>query len=349
DAEMGADFAVESFKVIGVGHVIDGVDVDRLDDAGFAHVAEERDLAALAFRQRPIAPAQQDVRLDAEAEQLLHGMLRRLGLGLARRGYPRHQRQMDIERALAAEVVAHLANGFEEGQALDIAHRAADLAQNEILVAVEVSLDEFLDCVGNVRDHLDGGAQILAAALAADHRRIDAARRDAVAAPRGDAGVALVMAEIEIGLGAVVGDVDFAMLIRAHSPRIDIEVRIELPRPDLESARLEERAERRCRETFAEGGDHAAGDEYEPRHGPSTYRNGGGRHNVKASRPGRYQGIPVLFRGGPDAAAHVAATVLENSRDSRWASRLFRQRRARLGRGGGSRRRRRGCRRGILR
>src|SRR5690348_10176346 len=241
-------------------------------------------------------------------------MLRRLGLGLARRRYPRHQRQVNIERALAAELVAHLADRLEEGQALDIADRAADLAQNEILVAVEIGLDEFLDRIGDVRDHLHGGAQILAAPLAADHRRIDAACRHAVAAPRRDAGVTLVMAEIEVGLGAVVGDVDLAMLIRAHGPRIDIEVRVELPRPHLESARLEERAERRCRETFAEGGDHAAGDEYEPRHGPSTYRTSGGRHNVKASRPGRYQGIPVLSRGVSDAAADAAVTVLKNSR-----------------------------------
>src|SRR6185437_3571999 len=121
DAEMRAHLAVETFEVIGVGHVIDGVDVDRLNDAGFAHIAEQRDLAALAFRQRAVAATEQNVRLDAEAEQLLDRMLRRLGLGLARGGYVGHQRQMDEERALAAELVAELTDRLEERQALDVA------------------------------------------------------------------------------------------------------------------------------------------------------------------------------------------------------------------------------------
>jgi hypothetical protein len=73
---------------------------------------------------------------------------------------------VDVERALAAELVAQLADGLEEGQALDVADRAADLDQDEVLVA-EVGADELLDGVGDVRDDLDGGAEIVAAPLAA--------------------------------------------------------------------------------------------------------------------------------------------------------------------------------------
>ena len=64
---------------------------------------------------------------------------------------------------------------------------------------------------------------------------------------RGDADEALVMAEIEIGLGAVVGDVDLAVLIGAHRPRIDVEIGVELAQAHLEAARLQQRAERRRR------------------------------------------------------------------------------------------------------
>ncbi len=269
DAEMAADLAVEALQVIGVRHVIDGVDVERGNDAAVADIAEERDLLALAFRDRPVGAAEQDVRLDAEAEQLLHRMLRRLGLQLAGRRDVGHQGQMHEHRALAAELVAELADRLEEGQALDVADGAADLAQHEILAAVEIGLDELLDRVGDVRDDLHRGAEIFAAALAADHRRIDPAGGDAVAAPRRDAGVALVMAEIEVGLGAVIGDVDLAMLVGAHRPGIDIEIGIELAQPHREAARLQQRAERRRRKTFAKGGNHAAGNEDEPRHGPS--------------------------------------------------------------------------------
>ena len=41
---------------------------------------------------------------------------------------------MHEQHALAAEFVAQLADRFEERQALDVADRAADLAQHEILV-----------------------------------------------------------------------------------------------------------------------------------------------------------------------------------------------------------------------
>ncbi len=75
--------------------------------------------------------------------------------------------------------------------------------------------------------------------LPPDDRRIDPAGRHAVAAPRGNTGVALVMAEIEVGLGAVVGDVDLAMLIGRHGAGVDIEIGVELAQTDLEAARLQ--------------------------------------------------------------------------------------------------------------
>ena len=39
---------------------------------------------------------------------------------------------------------------------------------------------------------------------------------------------ALVVAEVEVGLGAVGGDEDLAVLIRRHRARVDVEVRVEL-------------------------------------------------------------------------------------------------------------------------
>src|SRR5271156_5469865 len=78
------------------------------------------------------------------------------------------------------------------------------------------------------------------------------------------------MAEVEIGLGAVVGDENLAVLIRRHRARIDIEVRVELAQADFVTARLQQRTERRGSQTLAKRGDHAAGYENVPRHG--TYR-----------------------------------------------------------------------------
>ena len=135
-------------------------------------------------------------------------------------------------------------------QALDVADGAADLAQHEIEAVVALA-DEVLDGVGDVRDHLDGGAEIVAAPLAGEDVLVDAAGGDVVLAGGGPAGEALVMAEVEIGLGAVVGDEDLAVLIGRHGARIDVEIGVELAQPDLVAARLQQRAERRGSQTLA--------------------------------------------------------------------------------------------------
>ena len=53
---------------------------------------------------------------------------------------------MDVDRVLARQIVANLANRFEERQALDIADRATDLDKNEIRALVAAQ-DEILDFV----------------------------------------------------------------------------------------------------------------------------------------------------------------------------------------------------------
>ena len=55
---------------------------------------------------------------------------------------------------------------------------------------------------------------------------------------------ALVVAEVEVGFGAVGGDEHFAVLERAHRARIDVDVRIQLHHADLEAARFEDGAQR---------------------------------------------------------------------------------------------------------
>ena len=42
------------------------------------------------------------------------------------------QRDMDVEDIVAADVLAHLANGLQERQRFDIADRAADLDDDDI-------------------------------------------------------------------------------------------------------------------------------------------------------------------------------------------------------------------------
>src|SRR5215211_4344547 len=64
--------------------------------------------------------------------------------------------------------------------------------------------------------------------LAADHRVVDRAGSH-VRRPRGVlVGESLVVAEVEIGLRAVLGHEYLAVLERAHRPGVDVDVRVEL-------------------------------------------------------------------------------------------------------------------------
>ena len=144
----------------------------------------------------------------------------------------------------ARQFVAELADRLEERQALDVADRAADLDQHEVdaLVAFE---NEILDRVGDVRNDLHRRAEKVAVALLGDQLLIDAPAGDVVLAVGAAAGEALVMAKVEIGLGAVVGDEHLAVLGRAHRAGIDVEIGVELAQAHRIAARLQQRAERR--------------------------------------------------------------------------------------------------------
>ena len=67
-------------------------------------------------------------------------------------------------RVAARQLLAELADRLEERQALDVADRAADLDEHEVEAVVAVE-HEVLDGVGDVRDHLDRRAEIVAAPL----------------------------------------------------------------------------------------------------------------------------------------------------------------------------------------
>src|SRR2546429_186586 len=83
---------------------------------------------------------------------------------------------------------------------------------------------------------------------------------------------ALVMAEIEIGLGAVVGHEHFAVLIRRHRSGIEVEIGVEFAETDLVPASLQQGTKCRRSQTLSERRNHAAGDEYVPRHGTQPLR-----------------------------------------------------------------------------
>ena len=95
-------------------------------------------------------------------------------------------------------------------------------------------------------------AEIITAPLACENVLVDTAGRDVVMTRGRAAGEALVVAEVEVGLGAVVGHKDFAVLVGRHRPWIDIQIGVELLHGDTEPTGDEKVAEAGSREAFAE-------------------------------------------------------------------------------------------------
>ncbi len=181
---------------------------------------------------------------------------------LARRRDERHPRDVDIEHVPGADLAPDLTDRLEERLRLDVADRTADLGDDDVGVArLRDRAHAGLDLVRDVRDHLYGRAEVLALALLAQH-----------AVPDGTGGVvcgarevlvdeALVVADVEVGLGTVLGHEHLAVLERAHRSRIDVDVRVELLHLHLEPAGLEQATERRGGDPLAERRHDAAGDE----------------------------------------------------------------------------------------
>src|SRR5690606_22566673 len=121
--------------------------------------------------------------------------------------------------------------------------------------------DALLDLVGDVGDDLDRLREVGAFALLLDDAEVHLAGGDVVAAVQVDVEETLVGADVEVGLGAVVGDEHFAVLVGPHRAGVDVDVRIDLDGGDAVSARAQQRADTRGRDALAEARNAPARDE----------------------------------------------------------------------------------------
>src|SRR5882724_9989599 len=100
-------------------------------------------------------------------------MLGRLRLDFTGSCNERHQRQMNEDGVLTSDLVSELPDRLEERQRLDVAHRAADLDDDDVTLGSQ-SLHRALDLVGDVRNYLHRRAEILTAPLFRNNAEIDA-------------------------------------------------------------------------------------------------------------------------------------------------------------------------------
>jgi hypothetical protein len=189
-------------------------------------------------------------------------MLDGLRLQLLGRADERRQRDVDERHLVAADLVSELADCLEERERLDVAHRAAHLDDRHVGgLGLRMGADAVLDLIGDVRDDLHRLAQVVSAALLVDHCLVDRSRRHRRAPVEGLVGESLVMAQVEVGLRAVVQDEDLAVLEGVHRAGVDVDIGVELLVGDPESAGLQEPADGGSRDALAQSRGDAPGDE----------------------------------------------------------------------------------------
>ena len=222
--------------MLAVEHLRDVVDRGGIctgDHAFLVNVGHQGDLLLQPLRDLPVATQDDGVRDDTDATQLRDGVLGRLGLQLAGRCQVGNQGDVDEEDVLAADLVADLAGRLEERLGLDVTDGATDLGDDDIrddAVGVRCGLgeDAGLDLVGDVRDDLHGLAEELTATLLGDDGGVHLAGGDVRVLGEAPVEETLIVPQVEVGLGAVIGDEDLTVLKGVHGARIDVEIRIQL-------------------------------------------------------------------------------------------------------------------------
>ena len=222
------DLAIQPLAVIGMRHLINRIDIARLYNRAFTHITKQPNLALFTIGNGPVAPAHQNIGLDADRTQFLDRVLGRFGFHLTGGGNEGKQGQMHENGLTARQIILQLTNGLEKGQSFNIAYRAANLAQHEIQI-FHIALDEGFDGIRHMRNDLHRTAQIIAAAFAFQNVAVNLSGRHIVAATGGHTGEALIMTQIKVCLGPIIGHIHLAVLIRAHRAGVYIEIRVKFP------------------------------------------------------------------------------------------------------------------------
>ena len=102
----------------------------------------------------------------------------------------------------------------------------------------------FLDLICDMGDDLHGAAVVAALALALEDAEKDLTGSDGGIAAEVFIDEALVVAEVQVGLCAILGDENFAVLIGVHGAGVDVEIGVEFLDGHRIAARLEEPAQR---------------------------------------------------------------------------------------------------------
>lgn len=193
--------------------MVDIANIVDTDNIGRRDVAEVANLAAGSLLQALSGSAEDDLGRKAEGAQIANTVLGRLGLLLlGKDGDQTHEHEAEV---VVSDAELELSEGLEEDAGFDVTDGAADLDKANVGCLSRIvdgnmsdALDPVLDLIGNVRDDLDGLAEVVSLALLGDDLAVNLAGGDVVVGRQFDGQEALVVAKVQVGLGAIGKDKD---------------------------------------------------------------------------------------------------------------------------------------------
>ncbi|MNB73478.1 hypothetical protein D3C75_200870 [compost metagenome] len=165
---------------------------------------------------------------------------------------------MHEQRVFTTDINRQLTNCFEERQGFDITYGTADFNQHHV-VTFATRKDALFNGIGDMRDDLNGCAQIVATAFFTQNVGIDTARSEVIATGHFGANEALVVTQVQIGFSAVFSNEHFPVLDRTHGARIDVDIRIQFHHGHVEATGFKNGCQGGCGNAFTQRGYDPAG------------------------------------------------------------------------------------------
>ena len=245
------------------GNLIEHLHVQVLQYMIGGNVAEKGDFVLDCLIEGLLGAADQDVRLDSHALQILYTGLGGLGLEFTGSFQIGNEGYMDNAGISRACIVLKLTDSLQEGLAFDVAYRAADLDDGDLrLFLIIIAVKAALDLVGDVGDHLNRAAAEVAPALLLENAPVDFSRGHIGVLRQAFINEALIVAQIQVRLSAVVGDEYLSVLDRIHGAGVNVDVGVKFLHGYLVASRLQQAAQGCGCDAFSKAGDNAAGNEY---------------------------------------------------------------------------------------
>ena len=146
---------------------------------------------------------------------------------------------MDINGIFPAHLCAYLPDSLKEWGGLDIAHGAAYLGDNDVgvgLLAHTVHLVLYL--IGDVWDHLNGAAEIVTPSFLVENGPVNLSCGNIGVDGKIFVNKSLVVTQVKVCFGAVVGNEDLAVLIGGHCSGVNVYIGVEFLKSYLVSPLL---------------------------------------------------------------------------------------------------------------